>query len=107
MPGIFPDYPAPIIRNAEGERELTMGRWGMPTSKPALFEATKKRAQKLEAKGKPVDFKALMRLEPDSGVTNIRNTNSAHWLAWSTAQRTACVKPLQHALRRVARQKAR
>lgn len=82
MPGIFPDYPAPIIRNADGERELTMARWGMPTSKPALFEATKKRAAKLEAKGKPVNFKELLRLEPDSGVTNIRNTNSAHWKPW-------------------------
>jgi putative SOS response-associated peptidase YedK len=32
MPGIFPDYPAPVIRNTdEGEgRELAMMRWGMP-----------------------------------------------------------------------------
>jgi putative SOS response-associated peptidase YedK len=27
--GEFPDYPAPVIRNAEGQRELVM-RWGMP-----------------------------------------------------------------------------
>jgi putative SOS response-associated peptidase YedK len=27
MPGIFPDYPAPIVRMAEGERELTLARW--------------------------------------------------------------------------------
>jgi putative SOS response-associated peptidase YedK len=26
----FPDYPAPVIRNAGTERELTMMRWGMP-----------------------------------------------------------------------------
>ncbi|MCS3898455.1 hypothetical protein M2171_007588 [Bradyrhizobium japonicum USDA 38] len=38
------------------------------------MDATKKRAQKLEAKGKTVDFKELLRLEPDSGTTNIRNT---------------------------------
>ena len=25
MPGVFPDYPAPIIREASGERE--MGEW--------------------------------------------------------------------------------
>jgi putative SOS response-associated peptidase YedK len=30
MPGVFPDYPAPVVRNAAGERELTMMRWGMP-----------------------------------------------------------------------------
>jgi putative SOS response-associated peptidase YedK len=30
MPGVFPDYPAPVIRNVGSERELTMMRWGMP-----------------------------------------------------------------------------
>src|ERR1700688_3422891 len=30
MPSVFPDYPAPVIRNAGAERELTMMRWGMP-----------------------------------------------------------------------------
>ena len=30
MPGVFPDYPAPIVRKAGAERELTMMRWGMP-----------------------------------------------------------------------------
>jgi putative SOS response-associated peptidase YedK len=30
MPGIFPDYSAPIVRVAEGERESTLSRWGMP-----------------------------------------------------------------------------
>jgi putative SOS response-associated peptidase YedK len=29
MPG-FPDYPAPVIRNAGDERELVMMRWGIP-----------------------------------------------------------------------------
>jgi putative SOS response-associated peptidase YedK len=24
MPGVFPDYPAPVIRNAGAERELTI-----------------------------------------------------------------------------------
>jgi putative SOS response-associated peptidase YedK len=82
LPGIFPDYPAPIVRNAADGREIAMARWGMPTSPVALMEATKKRANKLEAKGKPVDFKELLRLEPDSGVTNIRNTSSKHWQRW-------------------------
>ena len=30
MPGVFPDYPAPVVRNTDAERELIMMRWGMP-----------------------------------------------------------------------------
>jgi putative SOS response-associated peptidase YedK len=30
MPRVFPDYPAPVVRNAGAERELVMMRWGMP-----------------------------------------------------------------------------
>src|SRR2546423_14108961 len=51
MPGVFPDYPAPVVRNAGTERELVMMRWGMPPPP--------------RAGGFP--------------VTNIRNTNSPHW----------------------------
>ena len=50
MPGVFPDYPAPAVRNAGAERELTMMRWGMPPPS--------------RAGGFP--------------VTNIRNTTSPH-----------------------------
>jgi putative SOS response-associated peptidase YedK len=82
MPGIFPDYPAPIVRNAPDGREIAMARWGMPSSQRALMDATKKRAQKLEAKGKTIDFKELLRMEPDGGTTNIRNVASAHWKRW-------------------------
>jgi hypothetical protein len=77
QPGIFPDYAAPIVRHTpDGVRELSMARWGMPSSQFALMESTKKRAAKLEAKGKPVDSKELLRMEPDAGTTNIRNTAS-------------------------------
>ncbi|TYO66286.1 SOS response-associated peptidase [Bradyrhizobium hipponense] len=82
MPGIFPDYSAPIVRNGVDGREVAMARWGMPSSQSALLEATKKRAQKLEAKGKTVDFKELLRMEPDGGTTNIRRLNSKHWSRW-------------------------
>jgi putative SOS response-associated peptidase YedK len=50
MPGVFPDYPAPVVRNVGTDRELTMMRWGMPP--PPKFG------------GPP--------------VTNIRNTSSPH-----------------------------
>jgi putative SOS response-associated peptidase YedK len=59
QPGIYPDYFAPIVRNSEAGRELTMARWGMPTPPQVLV-------------GKKVD----------PGVTNIRNTKSPHWRAW-------------------------
>jgi putative SOS response-associated peptidase YedK len=59
MPGIFPDYPAPIIRFADGDRELTTARWGMPSPVFAL-------------KGKTTD----------PGVTNVRNIASPHWRRW-------------------------
>lgn len=93
LPGIFPDYKAPIVRNApDGVRELAMARWGMPSSSMALMEATKKRAAKLQAKGKTVDFKELLRMEPDSGITNIRNTSSKHWKRWLGIE-NRCVVP--------------
>lgn len=59
LPGIFPDYAAPIIRNADTGRELVMARWGMPSPQFAL-------------KGK----------RTDPGVTNIRNAGSPHWRRW-------------------------
>lgn len=60
LPGIFPDYPAPIVRTgADGVRELVMARWGMPSPAFAL-------------QGKKVD----------RGVTNVRNTASPHWRRW-------------------------
>jgi putative SOS response-associated peptidase YedK len=59
LPGVYPDYLAPIVRNAEGGRELVMARWGMPTPPQYLV-------------GKKVD----------RGVTNIRQTTSSHWRPW-------------------------
>jgi putative SOS response-associated peptidase YedK len=55
MPGVFPDYPAPIVRNApDGVRELMLARWGVP-GPPQLGGAP---------------------------ITNIRNTASPQWRAW-------------------------
>lgn len=93
MPGIFPDKLAPIVRNIGGERELVMVRWGMPSSSAALFKKAKTRAEKLEAKGKPVDFKELLRKEPDKGTTNIRRLDSKHWRRWLGLEHR-CVVPL-------------
>lgn len=77
---IYPDYPAPIVRNdANGVRELALARWGMPSSKKLIFDNATKRADKLRAKGGEVDFQKILEFEPDSGTTNVRNTNSSHW----------------------------
>src|ERR1700684_4068891 len=63
MPGVFPDYLAPIVRSApDGVRELMLARWGMPG--PPQFG------------GAP--------------ITNIRNTKSPHWRAW-LKQENSCV----------------
>jgi len=83
MSGVYPDYAAPVVmRDASGAREMRDMRWGMPTPKNVLLESTKKRADKLRAKGAPFDFDELLRMEPDKGVTNIRNTASRHWQPW-------------------------
>lgn len=92
MPGIFPDYPAPIVRVVDSERELAMARWGMPSSQKALLDSASKRANKLRAKGKDVDFNALLRSEPDGGTTNIRNVASRHWQRW-LGPTNRCVVP--------------
>ena len=70
LPSVFPDYSAPIVRHArDGVRELTMARWGMPS--PAFAITGKK---------------------TDPGVTNVRNTKSAHWRRWLGPE-NRCVVP--------------
>jgi putative SOS response-associated peptidase YedK len=59
LPGIFPDYSAPIVRSQPEGRELAMARWGMPSRVFAL-------------KGR----------NSDPGVTNVRNVASPHWRRW-------------------------
>ena len=66
---IYPDYPAPIVRNGgDGKRELVRARWGMPT--PPKF-----------IKG-----------NADGGVTNVRNVSSPHWRRWLGVE-SRCVVP--------------
>ena len=69
MPGIYPDYPAPIVRNQPNGRQLTLARWGMPS--PAF---------------------ALKGRKSDPGVTNVRNVTSPHWRRWLGVD-SRCVVP--------------
>ena len=69
MPGIYPDYRAPIVRHGEAGREVAMARWGMPS--PAF---------------------ALTGRKSDPGVTNVRNAGSPHWRRW-LGETSRCVVP--------------
>lgn len=98
--GNMPSYPyigadkiGPIVRNFEGKRQLAMVRWGMPSSSKAIFDAATERADKLRAKGKEVDFDKLLKMEPDAGTTNIRNTDSKHWKRWLGVE-NRCLVPM-------------
>ncbi len=59
---VYPDQFAPIVRNTAAGRELAMVRWGLPNSSQAIFQAAAKRADKLLAKGKDVDFDELLKM---------------------------------------------
>lgn len=93
---LYPDYLAPIVRNGlDGQRELVRVRWGLPSSQQALLQAASKRADKLRAKGKEIDkeaFAELLRMEPDGGTTNVRNTSSRHWTRWLGVEHR-CIVP--------------
>lgn len=94
MAGIYPDYAAPaIVARADGQREMRDMRWGMPSPRQVVHDAATKRADKLRAKGGSVDFDELLRMEPDKGVTNVRNTASPHWQRWLTPG-SRCLVPL-------------
>jgi putative SOS response-associated peptidase YedK len=41
---VYPDQAAPTVRDVDGTRTLTKARWGMPSSRKALLDATAKRA---------------------------------------------------------------
>jgi putative SOS response-associated peptidase YedK len=94
MTGVFPDYTAPVVaHDGAGGRAVKYLRWGLPSSSQALAMAAKKRAAALLAKGKEVDFKELLRLEPDKGTTNVRNTASKHWQRW-LGPASRCLVPM-------------
>lgn len=69
LPGIYPDYQAPVVWNSDQGRVLSMMRWGMPS--PGF---------------------ALKNRKTDPGLTNVRNTKSAHWRRWLGVEHR-CVVP--------------
>ncbi|MBO9708086.1 MAG: SOS response-associated peptidase family protein [Caulobacter sp.] len=90
----YPDYRSPTVRlGPHGEHEVHFARWGMPSSKKRQIEAAKKRAERLDKQGKPYEFDELLRLEPDPGVTNIRDLENPHWRRWQGVD-NRCVVPM-------------
>lgn len=99
---IWPDYSAPIVRTGvDGERELANARWGMPTAfnviRGAADERMARERAKRARKGLPdltnEEIADYYRLEPDKGVTNVRNTSSSHWRRWLTPEHR-CLVPM-------------
>ncbi|MGO4440072.1 SOS response-associated peptidase family protein [Rhizobium sp. RAF56] len=89
---MWPDRMGPVVRNTPAGRELANVRWGLPSSSQAIYQATSKRADALRKKNKPVDFEELLKMEPDGGTTNVRNTASKHWTRWLGIE-NRCVVP--------------
>lgn len=70
LPGIYPDYLAPIVRlNRDGEREIVLARWGLPSLRD---EPTEK---------------------PNKGTTNIRHPWFADWKGYLGVEHR-CLVPL-------------
>ncbi len=70
LPGIYPDYLAPIVRlDAAGQREVVMARWGLPSLKD---EPTEK---------------------PNRGTTNVRHPWYADWKGYLGVEHR-CIVPL-------------
>lgn len=67
---IYPDRPAPVVRNIDGRRELAALTWGMPTPVEHMKAAD----------------------APDTGVTNVRKTWIRHWQQWLGIEHR-CVVP--------------
>lgn len=65
---VFPDSPAPVVREGKDGREMVALTWGMP---------------------EPF---AVSQGKPERGVTNIRNTTSPHWRRWLGPQ-NRCLVP--------------
>jgi len=69
LPGIYPDKPAPIIREAADGREMVMARWGLPS--PDKYVAS---------------------LNYNKGTTNVRRPEIRHWAQWLGVE-NRCVAP--------------
>ncbi len=70
LPGIYPDYLAPIVRlNSAGEREIVLARWGLPSLKDQTTE------------------------KPNRGTTNVRHPWFDDWKDYLGVEHR-CLVPL-------------
>jgi putative SOS response-associated peptidase YedK len=88
--GVYPAMVAPIIRRGDNAWLLDKVWWGMPSPQNIIWKNAKQRADRLIKKRherlSPDEFEALQQAEPDPGVHNVRNTDSAHWRRWLAPQ---------------------
>lgn len=76
------DCSAMIVRTEAGSRVLDIARWGMPSSTNAMFHAASRTMEKLRVKKRSLNFEAIRQMEPDRGVTTIRNAMAQNWEKW-------------------------
>lgn len=90
----YPNYSKPTVRlGVDGAHEIHFARWGMPSSSRRMMQLTRKRTDRLDKKGEEYDFKTLMKIEPDPGVTNIRDLDNGHWKRWQGVE-NRCLVPI-------------
>ena len=58
MPGVFPDYKAPIVRTGAEGRELATARWGMPSSSTRADGGDQEARRKAGGQGQDGRFQA-------------------------------------------------
>ena len=74
LPGIFPDYPAPIVRGAPGGgHELVLARWGMPSPMFVQKQAAEKRADALRTRANLKTSQAAMHKRKSKDAERIRS----------------------------------
>lgn len=91
---IGPNRLAPTVRlGPAGEHHVHFARWGMPSSRKRMVELLDKRVARLQSQGKAYDYDALLRMEPDPGITNIRDLENPHWRRWQAVE-NRCIVPI-------------
>ena len=81
LPGIFPDYQAPVVANRGGIREHLHDALGHSV----VAEGAARRRTGARTSCAPKASRSILArscVEPDGGITNIRNTASPHWTRW-------------------------
>jgi putative SOS response-associated peptidase YedK len=80
MPGVYPDYPAPIVRNGKEGRVLSMARWGMPSSQKALHHQEARR--EIASQGQDARFQGTDAAGAGQRDHEHQECIERHWKRW-------------------------